>query len=305
MNFQVIQYVTSGLSLLALIVLVILYAYKAHLQNRAELLEKTPENERAELAKKILGELNIPVNNLTADAQERLANIELGNRARKTELTVKYGFWAVVVFLAAAIVTLLLPKPPSPDDESRLTLGQHIEFRHWFEYVGSDGRPLSRADRLNGPAGLLLFPEFSVVSGVAKSYRKMEIIITLSGSATEAIRFSPLFIAGTGRSNDSETFWNQQDDFKGVNASIGDPWVEQVGAKAQSQISYQQFVGYLVDEKFRRGLMEVTIFDSEQNSLGAKCEFDLIGAREFVERERPKDGTAPNIVYTTCEGGQV
>src|SRR5258708_735131 len=96
-----LQYVGTGLSLVAFVVAAILLAYRARLTHRAEIIKSAPEKERLEAIAITAEFFRVDVSGLTRAQQQEIALTQIHARARRDLLLA--GLSLVVAVLLAAI----------------------------------------------------------------------------------------------------------------------------------------------------------------------------------------------------------
>src|SRR6266849_2316793 len=99
--WQALQYVGTGLSLVAFIVAALLLAYRARLKHRAEMIKSAPEKERLEAIAITAEFFRVDVSGLTRAQQQDIALTQIHARARRDLLLA--GVSLVVAILLAAI----------------------------------------------------------------------------------------------------------------------------------------------------------------------------------------------------------
>ena len=95
-----IQFVGTGLSLVAFGVAAILYAYRARLAHRAEIIRSAPEKERLEAIALTVEFFRVDVSRLTRAQQQEIALTQIHARARR-DLPLAGLSLAVAILLAA------------------------------------------------------------------------------------------------------------------------------------------------------------------------------------------------------------
>src|SRR5215471_13073660 len=109
-----LQYVGTGLSLVAFGIAAILFAYRARLANRAEIIRSAHEKERLEAIAITAEFFRVDVSRLTRAQQQEIALTQIHARARR-DLRLAGLSLAVAILLAAiAIAAIWLSKPTEP-----------------------------------------------------------------------------------------------------------------------------------------------------------------------------------------------
>jgi hypothetical protein len=114
-----IQYVGSGLTLVAFLVAVAAWLYKSYLNllKKEDLIKSVPEDQRAELVERTLVLFKIDTHKLTREQQYNLALEQIRERARRFLVT---AVVIVVIALIAAVLTVFAitkvnpPQAPTP-----------------------------------------------------------------------------------------------------------------------------------------------------------------------------------------------
>jgi hypothetical protein len=121
-----IQYVGSGLSLVAFIVAAILYAYRAHLRHQAEIIKSAPEKDRLEAIATAAEFFRVDVSKLEPAQQAQIVVTEIEARTRRDLL--RAGIAAIVAVLLAivAIVAMYSPVPDHPNQADTTAWGQEV-----------------------------------------------------------------------------------------------------------------------------------------------------------------------------------
>jgi hypothetical protein len=107
-----LQYVGTGLSLVAFVVAAILFAYRARLTNRAEIINSAPEKERLEAIAATAEFFRVDVSGLSRPQQQDIVLRQIDARARRDLLLA--GVSLAVAILLAAIAAIWASKPVGP-----------------------------------------------------------------------------------------------------------------------------------------------------------------------------------------------
>ena len=116
--WHVVPQITTGLSLVALIAALTLYAYRSKLKHRRDVINTLPRQQRAEVITKELNTFGVDAKNLTNEQQYNLAIRQLDLRAQKSAIGAIIAAVAMLVFGGVAIFaisTSATPTPPKPD----------------------------------------------------------------------------------------------------------------------------------------------------------------------------------------------
>src|SRR5258707_8616787 len=105
--WEALQYVGTGLSLVAFAVAAILLAYRARLAHRAEIIKSAPEKERLEAIAITAEFFRVDVSGLTRAQQQEIALTQIHARARRDLLLAGLSL-AVAIFLAAIAIVAVL-----------------------------------------------------------------------------------------------------------------------------------------------------------------------------------------------------
>src|SRR5258706_4584534 len=101
-----IQFVGTGLSLVAFGVAAILYAYRARLAHRAEIIRSAPEKERLDAIALTVEFFRVDVSRLTRAQQQEIALTQIHARARRDLLLAGLSLAVAILLAAIAIVTV-------------------------------------------------------------------------------------------------------------------------------------------------------------------------------------------------------
>jgi hypothetical protein len=103
-EFSPVSLVTSGLGLLALVVLAALAAYRSRLRRDERLLGSATGQERIELASAVLGRFNVPLEGLTREQRFNLALEQIRGHQRTTARVI--GIAALLLIACAVVATI-------------------------------------------------------------------------------------------------------------------------------------------------------------------------------------------------------
>src|SRR6266542_6584667 len=106
--WSAIQYVGTGLSLIAFIVAAALFAYRARLKQRALIIEKTPHEERVKAIAATAEFFNVDVAGLPAKQQQQIVLAQIRLRARRELLFALVSLAVAILLAVIAIVTIIL-----------------------------------------------------------------------------------------------------------------------------------------------------------------------------------------------------
>src|SRR5262249_11037012 len=109
-----LQYVGTGLSLVAFIVAAILLAYRARLTNRAEIIKSAPEKERLEAIATTAEFFRVNVSGLTRAQQQDIALTQIHARARRDLLLAGVSLAVAILLAAIAIAAIWAAKAAGP-----------------------------------------------------------------------------------------------------------------------------------------------------------------------------------------------
>src|SRR5215471_1622157 len=109
-----LQYVGTGLSLVAFIVAAILLAYRARLTNRAEIIKSAPEKERLEAIATTAEFFRVNVSGLTRAQQQDIALTQIHARARRDLLLAGVSLAVAILLAAIAIAAIWASKAAGP-----------------------------------------------------------------------------------------------------------------------------------------------------------------------------------------------
>jgi len=119
-----IKYVGSGLSLIAFIVAAILYAYRARLRQRAEIIKTAPEAERLDAIAATAEFFRVDVTPLSRAQKEHIVLTQIQLRARRDLLLSGMALVISILLAVVAIVAIIIPKRIDgfTDDQTRIRL---------------------------------------------------------------------------------------------------------------------------------------------------------------------------------------
>src|SRR6266446_7060204 len=112
--WQALQYVGTGLSLVAFIVAALLLAYRARLTNRAEIIKSAPEKERLDAIATTAEFFRVDVSGLTRVQQQDIALTQIHARARRDLLLAGVSLTVAILLAAIAIAAIWASKPAGP-----------------------------------------------------------------------------------------------------------------------------------------------------------------------------------------------
>jgi len=106
-----LQYVGTGLSLVAFVVAAILIAYRARLTHRAELIKSAPERERLEAIAVTAEFFRVDVSGLTRAQQQEIALTQIHARTRRDLVLAGLSLAVAILLAAIAIAAIWVSKP--------------------------------------------------------------------------------------------------------------------------------------------------------------------------------------------------
>src|SRR5215470_9096716 len=112
--WQALQYVGTGLSLVAFAVAALLLAYRARLTNRAEIIKTAPEEERLDAIATTAEFFRVDVSGLTRAQQQEIALTQIQVRARRDLLLAGVSLTVAILLAAIAIAAIWASKPAGP-----------------------------------------------------------------------------------------------------------------------------------------------------------------------------------------------
>lgn len=115
-TFGAIQYITSGLSLLGLLVLVAFYLSRRALDRDQRLLEHADTPEKARLASRALEKFEIDTTGLSQSRRVELALSQLAARTERLRTVLRYGIAVVAMMVVAAVLSIVLVAKSSATD---------------------------------------------------------------------------------------------------------------------------------------------------------------------------------------------
>jgi tetratricopeptide (TPR) repeat protein len=112
--WQALQYVGTGLSLVAFIVAALLLAYRARLTNRAEIIKSASEKERLDAIATTAEFFRVDVSGLTRAQQQEIALTQIQARARRDLLLAGVSLAVAILLAAIAMAAIWASKPAGP-----------------------------------------------------------------------------------------------------------------------------------------------------------------------------------------------
>src|SRR3981189_834215 len=112
--WQALQYVGTGLSLVAFIVAALLLAYRARLTHRAEVIKSAPEKERLEAIATTAEFFRVDVSGLTRAQQQDIALTQIHARARRDLLLAGVSLAVAILLAGIAMAAIWASKPAGP-----------------------------------------------------------------------------------------------------------------------------------------------------------------------------------------------
>ncbi|HEV3374274.1 MAG TPA: DUF6719 family protein [Candidatus Acidoferrum sp.] len=115
--WNAVQYVGTGLSLIAFVVAAIVFAYRAHLKRRVEIIKSAPEKERLDAIAATAEFFRVDVSGLSRAQQQDIIIAQIHARARRDLLATGLILGLAVLLAVVAVVAIVLDKstPPGPD----------------------------------------------------------------------------------------------------------------------------------------------------------------------------------------------
>jgi tetratricopeptide (TPR) repeat protein len=112
--WEALQYVGTGLSLVAFAIAAILLAYRVRLTQRAEIIKSAPEKERLEAIAATAEFFRVDVSGLTRVQQQDIALTQIHARSRRDLLLAGVSLVVAMLLAAIAIATIWASKPAGP-----------------------------------------------------------------------------------------------------------------------------------------------------------------------------------------------
>src|SRR5258708_33056126 len=109
--WEALQYVGTGLSLVAFAVAAILLAYRARLTQRAEIIESAPDKERLEAIATTAEFFRVDVSGLTRAQQQDIALTQIHVRARRDLLLAGLSLAVAILLAVIAAAAIWASKP--------------------------------------------------------------------------------------------------------------------------------------------------------------------------------------------------
>lgn len=107
-TFGAIQYVTSGLALLGMLVLVVFYISRRALGQEQKLIESASTERKAQLALRTLEKFVVETTGLSEAGLVKLALSQLAARTERLRIVLRYGAGVIVVLVVAAVLSIVL-----------------------------------------------------------------------------------------------------------------------------------------------------------------------------------------------------
>lgn len=121
--WQAIQYVGSGLSLVAFIIAAIIYAYLGRLRERAKIISSAPERERLDAIAATAEWFRVDLSGLSSKQKQAIILAQISARSRRDALIGRYAFGIAVILGLIAVVSIIWVRQgfePSPDLKTKL-----------------------------------------------------------------------------------------------------------------------------------------------------------------------------------------
>src|SRR6266481_3291342 len=112
--WQALQYVGTGLSLVAFIVAALLLSYRARLTHRAEIIKSAPEKERLEAIATTAEFFRVDVSGLTREQQQDIALTQIHARARRDLLLAGVSLVTAILLAAIALAAIWTSRLAGP-----------------------------------------------------------------------------------------------------------------------------------------------------------------------------------------------
>ena len=119
--FTAIQYVTSGLTLIAFVVAVAAYMYRAKLRSMENRIKSAPESNRAALVDKTLEFFSVDASQLTKSQQYDIALRQITARADRFRIAAFLVFALAVVLASVAAYSYSITPGPTKEQKSFVT----------------------------------------------------------------------------------------------------------------------------------------------------------------------------------------
>jgi uncharacterized protein YjbI with pentapeptide repeats len=211
--WQAIQYVSSGLTLVAFVVAAIVGVLRSKIREKERLIKTAGESDRASLVKDALEFFSVDTSNLSKDRQFDVAMAQI--RARQLRFTMIIFAVIVLALIGACLAAYAMSKtghrlaadvsPSSPGDAQSSVETQKEQFRLQrrteligviFETTdGPDGKPRPRA---NARARSEALREFVEMERVAKGDPASDFVLDLRGARLEGVKVQNLDFTKAG-----------------------------------------------------------------------------------------------------------
>ena len=146
-----LQYVTSGLTLVAFLGLVIFYLLKDASDKQKRLIELANPEDRSQLIDRLLTDGLIDVSNMTKAQHYQLAMEQLNHRTRRHQAVLKTLKYVFTIFMILTAITITLQSQPVVE-QVHIT-GKVVDSNHRPLYgakVTVDGHDFSQSTRSSG-----------------------------------------------------------------------------------------------------------------------------------------------------------
>ncbi len=111
-GFSAIQWVSSGLSLVAFIVAAALLAYRSRLKHRAEIISSARAEDRIEAISATAEIFRVDISGLHPAQQENIVMAQLKIRARRELMIAVFGLIIAIFFFSVVVITIILTNMP-------------------------------------------------------------------------------------------------------------------------------------------------------------------------------------------------
>jgi len=162
MPWDAIQYVSSGITLVAFIAAIAAWIYRYRILQNERLIRTAPENERSALVERALEIFSIDTKQLSRQQQYDLALEQIRGRAARFRMTSIVV--VIIAILAVGVTTFAIFRTPSAlDDESQKKDEQLLQKL--------EGQILDAGSGESLPSAIVMLPEYNLTDTTDQSGR--------------------------------------------------------------------------------------------------------------------------------------
>lgn len=197
--WEAIQYVTTGLTLVAFLVTVVAWAYKSKSEERERLIKTASEDKRADLVRSALEFFDVDTTGLTKEQKYELALAQIHARAQRFRTTaITVCVLAVILAVISAYAISQTPPPngekpkvqPQSKGEPKAPLRERI-----FDSRGPNKISLTSSTEWNYPSDVIRLRGTVVTNGKALAIRAEKLI----SEDARVVAFESPVVGASGR----------------------------------------------------------------------------------------------------------